>query len=175
MKYLGKDQICCQRSNIFSMHHHHHHKGEMSVRMSDIAEDDSVEEEWKKKKKEEQDDPKVQKQSLKVGSEEGKQKSLHSQMAKKVGATDCIIVVGTTGLGKSTCVNLYTGQVLVMMLLMMMMIMLMVVMIIMMIMKMKIMVVMMVNLTLMHLIHHKLECKSLQELDMLVRNETKWQ
>merc|ERR1712172_14281 len=87
-------------------------KGGMSVRMSDIAEEDSVEEEWKKKKKEQQDggvkmidDLKVQKQSLKVGSE-----SLHSQMSKKVGATDCIIVVGTTGLGKSTCVNLYTGQ-----------------------------------------------------------------
>ena len=56
------------------------------------------------------DDPQVQKQSLKVGNKEGKQ-SLHSQMAEKVGATDCIIVVGTTGLGKSTCVNLYTGQV----------------------------------------------------------------
>ena len=129
MKYLGKDQICCQRSNIFSMHHHHHHKGGMSIRMSDIAEDDSVEEEWKKKKKETQDNPKVQKQSLKVGikegpKEEGRQ-SLNSLMAKKVGATDCIIVVGTTGLGKSTCVNLYTGQVLVMMLMMMLVMMIM--------------------------------------------------
>jgi len=35
--------------------------------------------------------------------------SLASQMKKKV-ASDCIIVVGTTGLGKSTCINLYTGQ-----------------------------------------------------------------
>ena len=87
--------------------------------MSDIAEDDSVEKEWKKKK-EKQDgvkilDPQVQKQSLKVGIKEGSKdegkQSLHSQMAGKVGATDCIIVVGTTGLGKSTCVNLYTGQV----------------------------------------------------------------
>lgn len=33
----------------------------------------------------------------------------------KVGGTDCIIVVGTTGLGKSTCINLYTGQVCVIM------------------------------------------------------------
>jgi len=93
-------------------------QGEMSIRMSDIAEDDSVEKEWKKKK-EKQDgvkilDPQVQKQSLKVGIKEGSKdegkQSLHSQMAEKVGATDCIIVVGTTGLGKSTCVNLYTGQ-----------------------------------------------------------------
>ena len=110
------------------MHQNHHHKGEMSIRMSDIAEDDSVEEEWKKKK-EKQDgvkilDPQVQKQSLKVGIKEGSKdegkQSLHSQMAEKVGATDCIIVVGTTGLGKSTCVNLYTGQVLLMLRIIMM-------------------------------------------------------
>ena len=103
------------------MHPNHHDKGEVSVRMSGIPEDDSAEEEWKKKK-EKQDgvkilDPQVQKQSLKVGIKEGSKdegkQSLHSQMAEKVGATDCIIVVGTTGLGKSTCVNLYTGQVLV--------------------------------------------------------------
>ena len=36
-------------------------------------------------------------------------------MVLKVGGTDCIIVVGTTGLGKSTCINLYTGQVCVIM------------------------------------------------------------
>merc|ERR1719357_1304255 len=43
------------------------------------------------------------------GKNDGQKQSLASQMKKKVGS-DCIIVVGTTGLGKSTCINLYTGQ-----------------------------------------------------------------
>lgn len=78
--------------------------------MSDLSEEEKKKEKQEKVKLEMFDD--AQKQKLKA-KEEGKQ-SLHSQMVQKVGPTDCIIVVGTTGLGKSTCVNLYTGQVLLM-------------------------------------------------------------
>ena len=79
--------------------------------MSVLAEDEKKKEKEENIKLEMFDPQKSQK--LKAAKEEGKE-SLHSQMAQKVGPKDCIIVVGTTGLGKSTCVNIYTGQVLLM-------------------------------------------------------------
>ena len=99
--------------------------------MSDLSEEEKKKEKQEKVKLEMFDD--AQKQKLKA-KEEGKQ-SLHSQMAQKVGPTDCIIVVGTTGLGKSTCVNLYTGQVLVMTRMMMLLMMTMMMMMMMMMMR----------------------------------------
>merc|ERR1712012_1305411 len=73
-------------------------RGDVSVRMSELAE------------KEKLIDKKNNGGKSGVQAKNDVQKqSLASQMKKKV-ASDCIIVVGTTGLGKTTCINLYTGQ-----------------------------------------------------------------
>ena len=73
--------------------------------MSDLSEDEKKKEKEEKIKLEMFETQKTQK--LKAAKEK---ESLHSQMAEKVLPKDCIIVVGTTGLGKSTCVNIFTGH-----------------------------------------------------------------
>jgi len=90
--------------------------GEVSIRMSDLTEEEKKKEKQEnvedEKKKEKQEGVKIEmiNDPRKHNAKEDGKQSLNSQMAKKVGPKDCIIVVGTTGLGKSTCINLYTGQ-----------------------------------------------------------------